>query len=116
MNDDLSAGFPEPDQMRAAAESACALLKVLSNPDRLMLLCELSQGERCVRDLEAALDIRQPTLSQQLGVLRDNALVRTRRDGKNIHYSLDSPAAIAVMGALYEQFCGPAAKGRRDAA
>ncbi|AYQ43186.1 ArsR family transcriptional regulator [Burkholderia aenigmatica] len=116
MNDDLSAGLPEPDQMRAAAESACALLKVLSNPDRLLLLCELSQGERCVSDLETTLDIRQPTLSQQLGVLRDNALVRTRRDGKNIHYSLDSPAAIAVMGVLYEQFCGPAAKGRRDAA
>jgi DNA-binding transcriptional ArsR family regulator len=116
MNDDFSAGRPEPDQMRAAAESACALLKVLSNPDRLLLLCELSQGERCVGDLETALAIRQPTLSQQLGVLRDNALVRTRRDGKNIHYSLDSPAAIAVMGVLVEQFCGPAAKGRRDAA
>ncbi|WP_322088821.1 metalloregulator ArsR/SmtB family transcription factor [Burkholderia sp. BCC1999] len=116
MNDALPAGLPEPDQMRAAAESACALLKVLSNPDRLLLLCELSQGERCVSDLETRLDIRQPTLSQQLGVLRDNALVRTRRDGKNIHYSLDSPAAIAVMGVLYEQFCGPAAKGARDAA
>ena len=116
MNDDLSAGLPEPDSMRAAADSACALLKVMSNPDRLLLLCELSQGERCVSDLETALDIRQPTLSQQLGVLRDNALVRTRREGKNIHYSLDSPAAIAVMGVLYEQFCGPTAKGRRDAA
>lgn len=117
MNTDPSAGLlPAPEQMRAAAESACALLKVLSNPDRLLLLCELSQGERCVSDLETRLDIRQPTLSQQLGVLRDNALVRTRRDGKNIHYSLDSPAAIAVMGVLYEQFCGPAAKGTRDAA
>ncbi|QTD93954.1 ArsR/SmtB family transcription factor [Burkholderia anthina] len=117
MNTDPSAGLlPAPEQMRAAAESACALLKVLSNPDRLMLLCELSQGERCVSDLETRLDIRQPTLSQQLGVLRDNALVRTRRDGKNIHYSLDSTAAIAVMGVLYEQFCGPAAQGTRDAA
>ena len=116
MNTDPSTGLPEPDQMRAAAESACALLKVLSNPDRLLLLCELSQGERCVSDLEARLDIRQPTLSQQLGVLRDNALVRTRREGKNIHYSLDSPAAIAVMGVLYEQFCGPAVKGKRHAA
>ena len=115
MTDDLSTGLPEPDLMRAAAESACALLKVLSNPDRLLLLCELSQGERCVSDLETALDIRQPTLSQQLGVLRDNALVRTRREGKSVHYSLDSPAAIAVMAVLYEQFCGPAAKGRRDA-
>jgi ArsR family transcriptional regulator len=89
--------------------------QVLSNPDRLLLLCELSQGERCVSDLEARLDIRQPTLSQQLGVLRDNALVQTRREGKNIHYSLDSPAAIAVMGVLYEQFCGPAATRRRHA-
>lgn len=115
MNDFASTGLPQPDQMRAAAESACALLKVLSNPDRLLLLCELSQGERCVSDLEARLDIRQPTLSQQLGVLRDNALVRTRREGKNIHYSLDSPAVTAVMGVLYEQFCGTAAKGARHA-
>lgn len=71
MNADSVSGLPEPDEMRAAAESACALLRVLSNPDRLLLLCELSQGERCVSDLEARLDIRQPTLSQQLGVLRD---------------------------------------------
>ncbi|PCE33608.1 ArsR/SmtB family transcription factor [Burkholderia ubonensis] len=116
MKSDASSPFPDPEQMRAAAESACALLKVLSNPDRLLLLCELSQGERCVSDLEVRLDIRQPTLSQQLGVLRDNALVRTRREGKNIHYSLDSPSAIAVMAVLYEQFCGPAPKGKRDAA
>ncbi|MCA3776220.1 MAG: winged helix-turn-helix transcriptional regulator [Burkholderia sp.] len=115
MNAALPAGLPRPDQMRAAAESACALLKVLSNPDRLLLLCELSQGERCVSDLETRLDIRQPTLSQQLGVLRDNALVRTRREGKAIHYSLDSPAVIAVMGVLYEQFCGPVTKETRDA-
>ncbi|RQV83069.1 ArsR/SmtB family transcription factor [Burkholderia anthina] len=115
MNDDFPAGLPGPDQMRAAAESACALLKVMSNPDRLLLLCELSQGERCVSDLEARLDIHQPTLSQQLGVLRDNALVRTRREGKAIHYSLDSAAAIAVMGVLYEQFCGATVKEVRDA-
>ena len=115
MNTDPSGGLPEPDQMRAAAESACALLKVLSNPDRLLLLCELSQGERCVSDLEARLDIRQPTLSQQLGVLRDNALVRTRREGKTIRYSLDSPPVVAVMGVLYEQFCGATAEEARDA-
>ncbi|RQS11940.1 transcriptional regulator [Burkholderia sp. Bp9002] len=116
MKPDSTTPFPDPDRMRAAAESACALLKVLSNPDRLLLMCELSQGERCVSELEARLDIRQPTLSQQLGVLRDNALVRTRREGKNVHYSLDSPAAIAVMAVLHAQFCGPAAREARDAA
>jgi DNA-binding transcriptional ArsR family regulator len=68
--------------MQESAEKACALLKVLANPDRLLLMCQLSQGERCVSDLEEQLGIRQPTLSQQLGVLRDNSLVETRRKGK----------------------------------
>lgn len=91
--------------MQAAAEKACALLKVLANPDRLLLMCQLSQGELCVGDLEEQLGIRQPTLSQQLGVLRDNELVATRREGKSIFYSIASKEAIAVMAVLYEQFC-----------
>ncbi|KFG99115.1 ArsR family transcriptional regulator [Burkholderia paludis] len=115
MHDDLPAGLPEPDTMRAIAESACVFLEVLSNPYRLLLRRELSRGERCVGDIETRLDIRQPTLSQPLGVWRDHAPVRTRREGKNIHHSLDSPAAIAVMGVLYEQFRGPAAQETRDA-
>lgn len=91
--------------MQAAASNACALLKVLSNPDRLLLMCQLSQGELSVGELEGQLGIRQPTLSQQLGVLRENDLVATRRDGKNIFYSVASPQALAVMGVLYQQFC-----------
>ncbi|WP_454872452.1 ArsR/SmtB family transcription factor [Paraburkholderia xenovorans] len=73
--------------MQVSAAKACALLKVLANPDRLLLMCQLSQGELCVSDLEEQLGIRQPTLSQQLGVLRDNALVETRREGKSIFAS-----------------------------
>jgi DNA-binding transcriptional ArsR family regulator len=91
--------------MQAAATKACALLKVLANPDRLLLMCQLSQGELSVGELEERLGIRQPTLSQQLGVLRENGLVATRRDGKNIFYSVASPEALAVMVVLYEQFC-----------
>ena len=91
--------------MQAAATNACALLKVLANPDRLLLMCQLSQGELSVGELEAQLGIRQPTLSQQLGVLRENDLVTTRRDGKNIFYSVASPQALAVMAVLYQQFC-----------
>jgi DNA-binding transcriptional ArsR family regulator len=91
--------------MQESAEKACALLKVLANPDRLLLMCQLSQGEWCVSDLEEQLGIRQPTLSQQLGVLRDNALVETRREGKSIFYSIASKEAIAVMNVLYDQFC-----------
>ena len=94
------------DTMRASASRTCGMLKTLSNPDRLLLLCQIAQGERCVSDLEEALDIHQPTLSQQLGVLRDEGLVATRRDGKRIYYSMASKEALAVMQVLYDQFCG----------
>ena len=93
------------DKMKASAGNACRLMKVLSNPDRLMLLCQLSQGEKRVGELEEILSILQPTLSQQLTVLRDEELVTTRRDGKNIYYQIASPQALAVMNVLFAQFC-----------
>ena len=99
------------ERMQAAAREACALMKVLSNPDRMLILCRLSQGEARVGELEEVLGILQPTLSQQLTVLREEELVSTRREGKNIYYSLASPQALAVMETLYLQYCAPA-KGR----
>ncbi len=93
--------------LRQAADAACGLMKALSNPDRLLLLCELSQGERRVGELQELVGIGQPTLSQQLAVLRDEGLVATRREGKQIHYRIDSPQALAVLQVLYEQFCDP---------
>lgn len=95
----------ELESMHSSAERACALMKALSNPDRLMVLCKLSQGELSVGEIEAALGIRQPTLSQQLTVLREQGLVNTRREGKNIYYSVASDEAMAVIRVLYEQFC-----------
>ena len=92
--------------MRAASNHACALMRVMSNPDRLLLLCQLSQGERRVGELEELLDIQQPTLSQQLAVLREESLVTTRRDGKQVYYSIDSRAALDVLNVLYSHFCG----------
>ena len=91
--------------MRTSANAACGLMRVLSNPDRLLLLCQLAQGERRVGELEELLNIQQPTLSQQLAVLREETLVETRREGKQIYYRIASPAALAVMAVLYEQFC-----------
>ena len=93
------------EQMQLAADQACRMMKVLANPDRLLILCQLSQGERRVGELEDLLGIAQPTLSQQLTVLRDEELVSTRREGKTIHYALTSPKALAVIQVLYEQFC-----------
>jgi DNA-binding transcriptional ArsR family regulator len=101
------------DTMRASADRTCSMLKTLSNPDRLLLLCQIADGERCVSDLEEALDIHQPTLSQQLGVLREEGLVTTRREGKRIYYSIASSEAMAVMQVLYEQFCTPGQKRKR---
>lgn len=101
-------------EMRAAAAQACALLKTLGNPDRLLLLCQLTRGEYCVSELESMLGILQPTLSQQLGVLREEKLVNTRREGKQIYYSLASKEATAVMKVLYEQFCTKPSGGGND--
>lgn len=91
--------------LRANADAAGQLLKSLGNPDRLLLLCQLSQGERNVGELEQLLGIEQPTLSQQLAVLRREGLVATRREGKQIIYRVDSPQALAVIATLYELFC-----------
>jgi len=92
-------------KMRSSADSACKLMKALTHRDRLMLLCEISQGEKCVGELEEVLDIHQPMLSQHLTGLRTAKLVKTRREGKQIYYSLGSESALAVIQVLYQQFC-----------
>jgi DNA-binding transcriptional ArsR family regulator len=92
-------------KLRTAAQAAVRALRVMANEDRLLLLCQLSQGELCVQDLEALLDIRQPTLSQQLGVLRNEGVVSTRRDGRRIYYSVSDPQLLQVLGALYTTYC-----------
>jgi DNA-binding transcriptional ArsR family regulator len=97
----------DPAAMQAAATRACSLLKVLANRDRLLLLCQLTQGPLSVGELERISGIQQPTLSQQLAVLRDEALVSTRREGKQIFYSVASSEALAVMQVLYQLYCEP---------
>lgn len=92
-------------RLRESAGQACGLLKVLANPDRLLLLCQISTGEYCVGELEEMTGIRQPTLSQQLTVLRDEEMVDTRREGKQIYYRIASSEAMAVMTVLYALYC-----------
>jgi DNA-binding transcriptional ArsR family regulator len=92
--------------LRASAHKACGLLNALAHEDRLLLLCQLAHEERSVGELEEMLDIRQPSLSQHLGVLRRQKLVTTRRDGKRIYYRLASEDARAVLDTLYNRFCG----------
>lgn len=94
-----------PELLRAGAGEAVAALKVLGNPQRLLLLCQMSQGEISVSELEEALDIHQPTLSQQLGVLRREGMVATRREGKKVFYSVADPRLLEVLRTLYSLYC-----------
>jgi len=99
--------------LQRAAASASGLLKVLANQDRLLLLCQMTQGEYCVSDLEQLTGVRQPTLSQQLTVLREENMVITRREGKQIFYAIASKEAMAVLQTLYALFCAPV-KGKKS--
>jgi DNA-binding transcriptional ArsR family regulator len=98
---------PEAQQLQAAATRAVGLLRALANPERLMLLCALAEGERCVSALCESTGIQQPTLSQQLGVLREEGLVATRREGKFIHYRVISAPANDMLAVLHRHFCQP---------
>lgn len=83
------------------------MLKLLGNEDRLLLLCQLSLQERTVGELEQLTGVSQPTLSQQLGILRREGLVTTRREGKFIWYQLADARALQLMQTLYQLFCQP---------
>ena len=80
-------------------------LKVLSNPDRLKILCVLVEGELNVQQIEIRTNICQPTLSQQLTVLRNNQIVSTRREGKQIFYQLSDMRMLKIMQTLYDLYC-----------
>jgi DNA-binding transcriptional ArsR family regulator len=91
--------------LAARAEEVAALLKVMAHPVRLMLACKLAEGEFSVGELERLLDIHQPTLSQQLGILRETGVAEPRREGKQIFYRLTQQKASQLIEALYDIFC-----------
>ncbi|BAP15547.1 ArsR family transcriptional regulator [Alcanivorax sp. NBRC 101098] len=95
----------DPDTLRDNAVQASQLLKALSHPDRLMLLCRLAEGERSVSELEPLVGVYQPSLSQQLGILRREGLVSSRREGKQVFYQVANQDALAVLEVLYQRFC-----------
>jgi len=92
-------------RMAGAATRASDFLKALAHESRLLILCNLAEGEKSVGELEDILNLRQPTVSQQLARLRADGLVSSRRDGKIIYYNLASEEARVVIGAIYEVFC-----------
>lgn len=99
-------------QLQKSASRAASLLKALSNPSRLLILCQIAEGEKSVRELQRQLGLGQSGLSQHLALLRREGIVATRREAQSIFYSLASPETKAVMATLYELYCVKAAARR----
>jgi ArsR family transcriptional regulator len=99
--------------MQANAGKAAALMRALSHEARLGVLCQLVNGEKTAGDLVEKSGLSQSALSQHLGVLRDEGLVATRRDGQAIHYRLGDARAMRMIGLLQELYCKPP-KGKRS--
>ena len=93
-------------RMMENATRASNFLKAISHENRLMILCHLASGEKSVKELETLLSARQAAVSQQLSRLRLEGLVRPRRDGKAIYYSLDDDRARQIITVVYDLFCG----------
>ncbi|MCC7347134.1 MAG: winged helix-turn-helix transcriptional regulator [Variibacter sp.] len=97
--------------MQKASDTASTLLKALSNKHRLLLVCQLAEKERSVGELAEALGVRDSTVSQHLALLRKDGILRARRDGQTIWYSIASAPARKVVETLYEIYCAPGRKG-----
>lgn len=93
------------------ARKASDLLKALSHETRLLILCILSEGEKSVSELENVLELPQAAVSQQLARLRLDGLVKTRRDGRMIYYSVSGEDVSSVVATLYDVFCSPVRSG-----
>lgn len=94
-----------PTQLHRHADEAVAVLKAMASHNRLMLLCELVQGERSVGELAQALGLAQATVSQHLSLLRRDGVVSGRREAQTIHYRISDPRVQALMTTLFRQFC-----------
>ncbi len=96
-----------PEALKAQSSKASTLLAAMSNEKRLMILCQLIEGERSVTELADLLGARQSTISQHLALLRKDAIVRARRDGQIQFYSLAGDEARCILETLYKLYCGP---------
>lgn len=95
----------DAEAMQLAVDEACELLKAMSNRHRLLILCQLVDGEKSVGQLAEFLGIRDSTVSQHLALLRKDRLIAGRRDGQTIWYRIESDAARQMMDVLYGHFC-----------
>ena len=93
------------DQLEANAERAASLLKSMGSPRRLLILCQLVEGEKAVGELEKAVGLSQSALSQHLAVLRDGGWVQTRRESQNVYYSVADGPVHKLIQTLHDIYC-----------
>ena len=97
-------------ELQNNAQHVAALLKSMASPARLVILCQLAEGERSVGELERAVGLSQSGISQHLALMRRRDVVASRRQGQTVYYSLASSEVVAVMATLHDVFCGEAAE------
>ena len=95
----------EPETMAAAADRACELLKSLAHRSRLMIVCQLLDGEKSVGQLADFLGVRDSNVSQHLSMLRRDGVLSARRDAQTVYYSIANEPARHVVEVLYQSFC-----------
>jgi len=100
-----SGGLEKLGELHGMASHAVELLKAMANEWRLMILCQLSEGEKTVSELQEILGLSQSALSQHLAVLRREKIVRARKHAQSVSYSLAGDEAPRVMHTLHEVFC-----------
>ena len=98
------------ESMQEQAGKAQRLLTAMANEKRLLILCQLIDGERSVNDIAELLGTRQSTISQHLALLRRDGFVQARRDGQTQFYSLQGDDARSVIETLYTLYCVPASR------
>lgn len=92
-------------EMETRADEVAAVLSLMGNPKRLMILCHLAEGEHSVGALAKAVGLSQSALSQHLARLREAGAVATRRESQSIYYHLADERVAEIMAALYDLFC-----------
>ena len=103
--------FAKLSELHDMASHACELLKAMANEWRLMILCQLAEGERTVGELQNVLGLSQSALSQHLAILRREKIVRSRKHAQSVIYSLTGDEATKVMESLHDVFCGATSSG-----
>lgn len=93
------------EKMAEQCDSIAGILKAIGHPQRLKILCKLAEGECSVSELEEYCGASQSSVSQYLGKMKAEGLLRSRRDGKQILYEIDSADLLKLMKAMQKIFC-----------